>query len=738
MAGGVEQQYADYELDKAYPMRHVQGWSVLIKRKKGSYIGTVTNNKTHKNYFQKKDSMKALKEYADNNIDDPDTREALWEQAMDLFKWIKRQTSTQSNELPEQAQHASQAPAGGARAEADPEPPKGTVGGTERFMWNAWKERQQKAAKTEKAHVPKAAPPPKAPSAQGALRRLPVNAGKAPTATAPAPAPAPAPTKKRKAAEIEEPEPPQPAVEVEEAGESDGDFAVATRAPGKNAKGHSRRVGKSKKASSGGWDAAEAEKPAPRKKAVAEDATNAVELAGKAQGLAILAGAETLFRAQRMGSKGLRVAKKKHSQRSNIMPTQEELQLFESTLGRRDPLAADRDALLKGYLKAAHAWLWQLQLHFSVLLFGVGCKEKLLSAFCKEYLSGEDVLMVDGRVEGSASGARAAKALLNTISEAVLKQPHLGSACLTLDNYTEAVKTGLQRNYNRWRAVDAQSIFAATAFHSAEDLTKPRSAACPAPADNNGEPPDEPAADVVRRAADWEDQGARVSRLTSSASSGHFEVGEADPNWGGRFTHAKAKLYIVVQNIDGESLQSSESQRVLAALAECPSVSLIATCDAVNTPLLWSSEMLAQFRWSFQHVPTFESRPVPAGFALMAGRKGVASQDHALEYILGSLTGRHKELLMLLAQEKQKQKSSSNTEGEAGGKAAGGAGKGTGMDELYDLAKKAGIVSMSNQFHSYLKELDDHRLVSVTANAAKKKFVHICNDKLERKMLASL
>ena len=147
--------------------------------------------------------------------------------------------------------------------------------------------------------------------------------------------------------------------------------------------------------------------------------------------------------------------------------------------------------------------------------------------------------------------------------------------------------------------------------------------------------------------------------------------------------------------------------------------------------------MLAKFRWHFQHVPTFESRPVHSGFALLAGRKGVASQDHALEYILGSLTGRHKEMLELLARERQEELQATNRL-DSEGKGGGGAFKGTSLDDLYDLAKKAGLVSQSTMFQSYLKELEDHRLVRITTNAAKKKFVHISNDKLERQLAARL
>lgn len=751
-AAAAKADYAAYDLNRVYSMGHELNWGVLLKRgSNGHYIGVVIHKPTKKDYFQKTKSFQALFKDA-AALENEATYAQIKMLALDFFQWCTRKNAalTEEEELKRQAIK---------QAGGDPEPPKGKKGETQRFLWQTWKDRQKsKAAEAAKALYPPR-PPPSPPSPAPAApapktkakakakaaaappaakpRRLPVNAKRAAPTVAAAGTPTPVAGKKRKAVEIEEPvlqpkaaqeevEVGAAAVQEQEEGDEDADFTMATRAPGKNARGQNRRVGKGKKCSASETDAAA--NPVPRKKGLAAVDSNTMELADKSRGLAILPGAETLFRAQRLGSKGLRVASKKHSQRSSIMPSKVELDAFEASLDLLDPLASDRDQLLRGYMKGAHAWLWQLQLNFSVLLFGVGCKAKLLQAFCKDYLVGEDVLMLDGRADGSAGGgSRAVKALLHTISDAVLKQPHLGSACLTLDNYAQVVKAGLQRNYNRLRAVDAQSIFAATSEDLAPALAKQKGGAPPhaAAAESKSEPSEESLT---------EDYLLRAAR---AKASGNLDGGAADPSWGGRFAHAKAKLYIVVQNIDAESLQSSESQRVLAALAECPSVSLIATCDKVNTPLLWSSGMLAKFRWHFQHVPTFESRPVPSGFALLAGRKGVASQDHALEYILGSLTGRHKEMLELLARERQEELQATNRL-DSEGKGGGGAFKGTSLDDLYDLAKKAGLVSQSTMFQSYLKELEDHRLVRITTNATKKKFVHISNDKLERQLAARL
>lgn len=549
------------------------------------------------------------------------------------------------------------------------------------------------------------------------IARIPINSKSRIVVESPLAEPSP-PSKKRKApVKNEEAEDNSQEPALLEPIEEEDMFLMATRAPGKNAKGHNRRVSKGKRSSAANDEEEGAVPDPPGRKKRTADARDgsAVGITGKPSGLAILGGAETLFHAQRVGSKGVRASIKKHSQRSAITPSRVELDAFERLVSQFDPLTAPREALFKAHLRRAYMWLWQLQLNFSVLLYGVGSKVRLLNTFAKDYLSGEDVIMLDG----SGSG-KPVKLLLDTIAEEVLKLPHLGSACLSLDTYADCVKDALQIHYHRWRPMAAGSLFSATSYQSLDDLAA-KSKSSGAGADES-EASSGLAPVPLAPADSWSWKPSRALRYTSSA----LDAGDADPSWGGRFTHAKAKLYIAVHSIDGETLQNMEAQRVLASLAECPSVSVIATCDSVNTTLLWSSDMQTKFRWSFQHVPTFESYALPANFALLSSKKGAVPQERALEYILGSLTNRHKELLALLAQEKVKETNSSNGGGSTG------ASKGISLDDLFALASKGMIVTNSSQLNSYLKELEDHRLVNVVANAAKKKCVVLNTEMLEK------
>ena len=662
-----------------------------------------------------------------------------------------------------QSKAAAAAATAAAGAVKEPEPPKGRAGTHLRSVWNAWNERQHAGKKAEleaaraQAKLAAAAAAVEqiealAAAKREATRRSKEQQGKGKPATAAAAArKVPLNSKAAQAKATTKDAGKETFVSSSSSSSSSSsllgnDFVFATRAPSQTAKGTKRKVGKGKTSS-----AAPDQEP-KTKKTRGDAGSAAMKLTGGTSSHAILAGAETLFLAQRVGCKGLREAGKKHSQRSSIVPSEADMKTFRRLLATRDPQTPARAAGLQQHLTAGSDWLWQLQLDFSLLLFGVGCKSKLLSSFANQFLSGEDVVAIDGsRVELGGTGTRTVRALLDTIAAAVLHLPALGAACLTLDSYAHCVKEALQRNYNRSTASSLAGATMAGAGLSRSNSSNnlPDSATRGTQAGLPPRPPlptveeDEeqgsisappgPAPADDSNAFHW---GAttfggggdvRLSRTASASSLEALEVGDVDPNWGGRFTQAKAKLYVLVHAIDGEALQSKEAQGVLAALAACPSISLVASCDKVNAPLLWSNDLLTQFRWSFQHTPTYDSYSVPSRFAMLKGQKGMVSHNQGLEYILGSLTNRHKELLTLLAKERLKAAAALQAQDDGTGAGNGGAyhTKGMGFDELLAVASKAMVVQQSNALHTYLKELEDHRLVSVSTDSHKKKYVRI-------------
>ena len=74
-------------------------------------------------------------------------------------------------------------------------------------------------------------------------------------------------------------------------------------------------------------------------------------------------------------------------------------------------------------------------------------------------------------------------------------------------------------------------------------------------------------------------------------------------------------------------LQSPEAQQLLAELARCPAIRLLASMDHVNAPLLWDRRTAAHFNWLHFDVTTYapyhvEAQEMPS---LLIGRRCIAA-----------------------------------------------------------------------------------------------------------------
>jgi hypothetical protein len=80
--------------------------------------------------------------------------------------------------------------------------------------------------------------------------------------------------------------------------------------------------------------------------------------------------------------------------------------------------------------------------------------------------------------------------------------------------------------------------------------------------------------------------------------------------WGGRYAQAQSRLYLIIHDITGPVLCDAVVQQCLATLAQCASVSMVATLGNLNSIVQWDRRLLAQFGWSYHHYATFERSPV--------------------------------------------------------------------------------------------------------------------------------
>ena len=330
--------------------------------------------------------------------------------------------------------------------------------------------------------------------------------------------------------------------------------------------------------------------------------------------------------------------------------------------------------------------------------------------------------MIDGSVkEGGRTGNRVVRALLDSICTNKLNMPTLGANCLSLDSYVAIIIKAVTWHYHKRQA--AQGRFSLSRVSSlssgVDDMTSTTAAAASAQEIHVSSS----YLGLLSALADERELSPRPQdsrtlqgeqAMPIRLASVDEEAGIPDTNWGGRYAHALPKLYIIVNAIDGAALQSVESQRVLAALTECPAISLIASADKLNATLLWSNEMLDQYRWYFVHTPTYESYELSRDFALLHGNKGTMHiQASSVETILNSLTMRHKELFTLLAKESLKEGQDNHNS------------RGVPFDQLLDQAMKAMLVNTSFGLNNYLKEFADHKVIMKSIDSNKREWVRI-------------
>jgi hypothetical protein len=286
-----------------------------------------------------------------------------------------------------------------------------------------------------------------------------------------------------------------------------------------------------------------------------------------------------------------------------------------------------------------HDWLWLLLSGYNLLVCGVGNKSKLIQHFVNQSMIGEDVLELDcGGLEVTPD--KWMKTCLHTISHDILHEQNTSNNTDLFMNQIDIVIAKLSAHYGSVRCM-------APLYAASEQLSLSRGYR-----QNTVIP--------TRISSYTMDSNIQTSRKkprlsASGVSLLPLPVGKAHSDWGGRYSHARSKLYIIVRDIGGPSFSTRQAQAYLAKLAACDSVTLIATMEHVNTPLLWDASILAKFRWVTETVSTYQPQSCrndfgcivrDTDFALLASStEGV----QALDYLLASLSLRHHELLSVLS-----------------------------------------------------------------------------------------
>lgn len=207
----------------------------------------------------------------------------------------------------------------------------------------------------------------------------------------------------------------------------------------------------------------------------------------------------------------------------------------------------------------------------------------------------------------------------------------------------------------------------------------------------------------------------RRESVSSAASTSH----NIKPEWGGRYAHAQGRLFIVLHDIGAESISSPLSQEALSILAACPSVSIIATAEHLNTPLLWTTAQLARFRWTYAHCPTYEICDLAHRKCPFVADKSILAEDSessAVDHVLASVTSKHKEIFAMLCGMIVTVGSEPSQPRKSHGKGAAAAAADSNSVSIAELASKCKnkmLCRSKNDLLTTLNEFVDHKLLTV-------------------------
>ncbi|XP_076263535.1 origin recognition complex subunit 2 [Rhynchophorus ferrugineus] len=157
-------------------------------------------------------------------------------------------------------------------------------------------------------------------------------------------------------------------------------------------------------------------------------------------------------------------------------------------------------------------------------------------------------------------------------------------------------------------------------------------------------------------------------------------------------------LYLIVHNIDGETLRNSKAQSVLAKLSSVENIHLIATIDHINAPLIWDHSKLSKFNYVWWDVTSFLPYTEETSFerSMMVQQSGTLALS-SLRNVFLSLTQNSKAIYLKLARH-QIENYSQYYQGMA-------------FKDLYMACRESFIVSSDLALRAQLTEFIDHKMV---------------------------
>ncbi|KAK9326331.1 origin recognition complex subunit 2-domain-containing protein [Lipomyces orientalis] len=204
----------------------------------------------------------------------------------------------------------------------------------------------------------------------------------------------------------------------------------------------------------------------------------------------------------------------------------------------------------------------------------------------------------------------------------------------------------------------------------------------------------------------------------------------------------KPKLVLLIHDIDGEAFRNDRSQSALSRLAAHNQVSVFATVDHINTPILWDSAKLSSFNFIWHDATTFASYTAETSFSdpLMLGggtgrnvNRANSGPGHAgIRYVLESLTSNARGLYRVLISHQLQ--SIEDDFGQTQDSRNDSSRFGMEFKTLYQRCSEEFIVTNELNFRTMLTEFYEHEMLNSTKDLVGTEVIYAPFDKevLER------
>ncbi|KAG0682314.1 Origin recognition complex subunit 2 [Pichia californica] len=200
------------------------------------------------------------------------------------------------------------------------------------------------------------------------------------------------------------------------------------------------------------------------------------------------------------------------------------------------------------------------------------------------------------------------------------------------------------------------------------------------------------------------------------------------------------KLYILLHNIDGDSLRNDDLQYMLSQLALISQISLICSLDNLNMPIFWDASVLSNFNFIWHNTSTFQSYFTEVSFKdpLSLGKTDQLVGSRGAKYVLSSLTGNAKNLYKtLILQQLEKIDTYIGDDVKLldnRGNTKGSIKTCVSLREFYEICVAEFIISNDISFRTILGEFVEHKMCNLARDTSGTEvlFISFIVDEMEK------